>query len=132
MLADHGGMPGPSVLIVDDHAAFRAVARKVLSQSGFEVIGEAVDGEDALVAAARIEPEIVVLDVQLPGISGFEVARRLCAKPNPPVVVLVSTADAADYGRRIGKSGAVGFITKSNLSGDTLHAILRGETEAMR
>ncbi len=124
-------MPEPSVLIVDDHAAFRAVARTVLARSGFEVIGEAVDGEDALLVAARIEPDIVVLDVQLPGITGFEVARQLRAKPNPPVVVLVSTADAADYGRRIGKSGAVGFITKSNLSGDTLHAILRGETEAL-
>ena len=82
-------------------------------------------------AAARFEPEVVVLDVQLPGINGFEVSRRLLATPRPPVVVLVSTAEAADYGRRIGESGAVGFITKSNLSGDTLHAILRGETEGV-
>jgi CheY-like chemotaxis protein len=123
-------MTRPSVLIVDDHAAFRALARKVLTRSGFDVIGEAADGEDALTAAERINPQVVVLDVQLPGINGFEVARRLLAGSLPPAVVLVSTADAADYGRRIGESGAIGFITKSHLSGDTLHAILRGETEA--
>jgi DNA-binding NarL/FixJ family response regulator len=124
-------MPRPSVLIVDDHAAFRGAARDVLVRSGFDVVGEAADGEDALRAAARFQPEVVVLDVQLPGINGFEVARQLLATPRPPVVVLVSTAEAADYGRRIDESGASGFITKSNLSGDTLHAILRGHTEAM-
>lgn len=124
-------MPRPSVLIVDDHAAFRGAARDLLLQSGFDVVGEAADGEDALHAAARFEPEVVVLDVQLPGINGFEVSRRLLAGPRPPVVVLVSTAEAADYGRLIDESGATGFITKSSLSGDTLHAILRGATEGM-
>ena len=124
-------MPRPSVLIVDDHADFRRAARDVLVRSGFDVVGEAADGEDALQAAARFEPQVVVLDVQLPGINGFEVSRRLLATPRPPVVVLVSTAEAADYGRRIGDSGASGFITKSSLSGDTLHAILRGVTEGM-
>ena len=121
-----------SVLIVDDHAAFRALARKVLARAGFDVVAEAADGESALAAAARINPEIVVLDVQLPGINGFEVARRLLASSSAPAVVLVSTAEAVDYGRRIGESGAVGFITKSNLSGDTLHAALRGDTEVPR
>ena len=124
-------MPRPSVLIVDDHAAFRSAARDVLVRSGFDVVGEAAAGEDALQAAARFEPEVVVLDVQLPGINGFEVSRRLLAAPRPPVVVLVSTAEAADYGRRIDESGASVFITKSSLSGDTLHAILRGVTEGM-
>ena len=122
-------MTRPSVLIVDDHAAFRALARTVLTRSGFDVLGEAADGEDALAAAARVRPDVVVLDVQLPGINGFEVARRLLTGQRPPTVVLVSTAEATDYGRRIRDSGAVGFITKSHLSGDTLHALLRGETE---
>ena len=122
-------MPRPSVLIVDDHAAFRGAARDVLVRSGFDVVAEVADGEAALRAAARFEPQVVVLDVQLPGINGFEVSRLLLAAPRPPVVVLVSTAEAADYGRRIDESGASGFITKSNLSGDTLHAILRGQTE---
>ena len=124
-------MPRPSVLIVDDHTAFRELAREVLARSGFDVIGDATDGERALRAAARLNPQVVVLDVQLPGINGFEVARRLLAAPRPPVVVLVSTAEARDYGRRIGESGAIGFITKSNLSGDTLHALLRGHTEVL-
>ena len=121
-----------SVFIVDDHAAFRALAREVLARAGFDVVGEAANGEDALAAAARIKPQVVVLDVQLPGINGFEVARRLLATSHAPVVVLVSTAEAADYGRRIAESGAVGFITKSSLSGDTLHAALRGDMEAVR
>jgi DNA-binding NarL/FixJ family response regulator len=125
-------MTRPTVLIVDDHAAFRALAREVLAGAGFDVVAEAPNGESALAAAARINPEIVVLDVQLPGINGFEVARRLLASSSPTAVVLVSTADAVDYGRRIGESGAVGFITKSNLSGDTLHAALRGQTEVLR
>ena len=124
-------MPRPSVLIVDDHAAFRAIAREILARSGFDVIGEAADGELALRAATRLHPQVVVLDVQLPGINGFEVSRRLLAGPRPPVVVLVSTAEAGDYGRRIGESGAIGFITKSSLSGDTLHALLRGQTEVL-
>jgi two-component system nitrate/nitrite response regulator NarL len=125
------GMPRPSVLIVDDHADFRSAARDLLVRSGFEVVGEAADGESALRAAERFEPMVVVLDVQLPGINGFEVSRRLLAAPRPPVVVLVSTAEAIDYGRRIHESGASGFITKSSLTGDTLHAILRGHTEGM-
>jgi DNA-binding NarL/FixJ family response regulator len=124
-------MPRPSVLIVDDHTAFRELAREVLTRSGFDVIGDAADGEAALNAAALLKPQVVVLDVQLPGINGFEVAGRLLAGPRPPIVVLVSTADAGDYGRRIGESGATGFITKSNLSGDTLHALLRGHTEVL-
>ena len=122
-------MTQPSVLIVDDHAAFRTLARTVLARYGFDVIAEAVDGEDALTVAERLRPEVVVLDVKLPGINGFEAARRLLAGPKPPVVVLVSTGEAADYGRLIGDSGASGFITKSRLSGDTLHAILRGQKE---
>jgi DNA-binding NarL/FixJ family response regulator len=125
-------MTRPSVLIVDDHDAFRELARTVLERNGFDVIAEASDGESALAMAARLTPEVVVLDVKLPGISGFEVTRRLLARLRPPTVVLVSTAEAADYGRMIVESGATGFMTKSNLSGDTLHAILRGEREASR
>ena len=120
-----------SVLIVDDHAAFRSLAREVLDRAGFEVVAEAEDGVGALAAAARLNPSVVVLDVKLPGLSGFEVARRLAVRPHPPAVVLVSTADAADFGRRIVASGAVGFITKSRLSGDTLRAVLRGHKEEL-
>jgi DNA-binding NarL/FixJ family response regulator len=112
------------VLVVDDHPAFRALARTYLTQQGFDVAGEAADGPAALDLAAFIRPEIVLLDVQLPGMDGFEVARRLNAGDLPPTVVLVSTRDARDYGPRIAESGAAGFLTKSRLSGDTLRAIL--------
>jgi DNA-binding NarL/FixJ family response regulator len=122
-------MNRPSVLIVDDHAGFRAMARELLSSHGFDVVGEAVDGRDAIRAAADLHPAVVVLDIRLPDLDGFEVTRRLLADPPGPAVILVSTRDAADYGRRITTSGALGFIPKSRLSGDTLSAILRRHLE---
>ena len=124
-------MDRTSVLVVDDQAAFRSVARDVLTRAGFDVVGEAEDGVAALAAATRFNPSVVVLDVKLPGQSGFEVARRLAVLPQPPAVVLVSTADEADYGRRIRASGAIGFITKSCLSGDTLRTVLEGRKEEL-
>ena len=101
----------------------------MLMRSGFDVVGEAADGRAAIEAAAQVHPSVVVLDVRLPDLDGFEVARRLLAQPKPPAIVLVSTTEAADYRRKIRDSGALGFITKSSLSGDTLHAILRGHME---
>lgn len=122
-------MSGLSVLIVDDHEGFRGMAREVLAGCGFNVVGEAADGRTALGAAARLLPAVVLVDVQLPDIDGFEVTRLLRAWSDPPNVVLVSTREAADYRQRIATSGALGFITKSSLSGDTLLAILRGHVE---
>ena len=113
-----------NVLIVDDHAAFRRAARTVLEAEGFEVVGEAESGEEALLMAPILAPELVLLDVQLPGIDGFEVAARLTADANRPDVVLVSSRDAADYGGLIEKSGAIGFLLKDQLSGDGLTALL--------
>jgi DNA-binding NarL/FixJ family response regulator len=118
-------MDRPTVLIVDDHAGFRARARLLLAGADFEVVGEAADGRTALDQAERMRPTVVLLDVALPDIDGFAVARALAERPSPPAVVLVSTRDASDYGRRPAESGALGFISKSRLSGDTLRAILR-------
>lgn len=119
----------PTVLIVDDHEGFRAIARDLLSNRGFAVVGEAAGGWQALREAARLRPAVVLLDVQLPDIDGFEVTHRLRAGSDSPAVVLVSTREASDYGQRVRTSGAVGFITKSSLSGDTLLAVLEGSTE---
>lgn len=116
-----------TLLIVDDHAGFRTMARDALDGRGFEVVGEAADGNGALRAVAALRPMAVLLDVRLPDIDGFEVATRLRSAAWAPDVVLVSTRDAADYGRRISASGAIGFITKSRLSTDTLLATLWGE-----
>ena len=88
-------------------------------------MAEAADARTALDQAGRFRPAIVLLDVQLPDIDGFAVARELVGGPSSPAVVLVSTRDATDYGRRLTDCGAVGFISKSRLSGDTLRAILR-------
>jgi DNA-binding NarL/FixJ family response regulator len=118
-------MDRPTVLIVDDHEGFRAHARALLANAGFDVVAEAGDGRAALELAGRFDPMIVLLDVQLPDIDGFTVARDLVDGPSSAAVVLVSTRDAADYGRRLVACGAIGFISKSRLSGDTLRAILR-------
>ena len=84
-----------TVLIVDDHPSFRASAHAMLEADGFEVIGEAEDGESAIEAAARLHPDVVLLDVQLPDIDGFEVARRLTSIDGAPSVVLVSSRDGS-------------------------------------
>jgi two-component system, NarL family, nitrate/nitrite response regulator NarL len=113
-----------SVLIVDDHDGFRAFARALLESEGFDVVGEAEDGRSALRAVEQFGPDLVLLDVQLPDIDGFEVAQRLAADAPPTAVVLVSTRDAASYRRRLAETSAQGFISKEELSGATLAAVL--------
>jgi DNA-binding NarL/FixJ family response regulator len=115
-----------TVLIVDDHPGFRARARALLTAAGYQVVGEAPDGESGVIVARDLTPDLILLDVQLPGITGFEVVRRVRSEPNPPAVVLISSRDASDYGSRIGRSGAFGFISKSELSAQTLRAVLEG------
>jgi DNA-binding NarL/FixJ family response regulator len=112
------------VLIVDDHDGFRAVARALLQSEGFEIVGEAGDGASALRAVERLRPDLVLLDVRLPDLDGFEVAERLAAKERAPAVVLVSTREAASYRRRLASTSARGFISKGELSGAALAAVL--------
>ena len=114
----------PSVLIVDDHAAFRATARRLFEAEGYEVVGEADDGASALEAVARLNPDIVLLDVQLPDMDGFEVSRRLCANGASPQIVLTSSRDASEFGDLVGGCGSRGFIPKGELSGGRLAALL--------
>jgi len=115
-----------SVVIVDDHESFRAQARSLLVSAGYDVIGEAADGEAGVVAAVELRPDIVLLDVQLPDITGLEVARRIHEAPDPPAIILISSREASDYGTGIDRSGAVGFISKAELSAGTLEAVLQG------
>ncbi len=114
------------VLIVDDHAEFRALARAMLERGGFEVVGEVVDGAGTLTAVARMRPEVVLLDVQLPDGNGFDIARALCEGEDSPIVVMVSTRDVSDFGGRLERSGARGFIAKSRLSGPALAELVSG------
>lgn len=109
-----------SVLIVDDHPSFRAGARRMLEASGYSVIGEAADGEAALDAVRDLAPDLVLLDVQLPGIDGFEVAARLRDSGATSTIVLTSSRDRADFGDALTESSVAGFIAKGELSGSTL------------
>jgi DNA-binding NarL/FixJ family response regulator len=114
---------GVTVLIVDDHPSFRASARTLLEAEGYEVVGEAEDGESAVAAVQELMPDLVLLDVQLPDIDGFEVAARLRKLGDGPVVILTSSRDGADYGRCIGDCGAHGFVPKAELSGAAIAAL---------
>jgi DNA-binding NarL/FixJ family response regulator len=109
-----------TVLIVDDHPAFRASARRVLEDEGFEVVGEAADGAAGLALASELKPEVVLLDVVLPDHSGFEVAEQL----DGPKIVLTSSRDRRDLGPRLDSSPAVGFISKDQLSGERIRELL--------
>lgn len=111
-------------MIVDDHDGFRSFARALLKAEGFEVVGEAADGASALEAAAELAPDLVLLDVQLPDGDGFDIANRLAKADDAPAVVLVSTRDAASYRRRLATTTARGFLSKGELSGPALLALV--------
>jgi len=113
-----------TVLIVDDHDAFRASARLLLESEGFEVVGEAADGGSAIEKSMSLAPDVVLLDVQLPDIDGFEVASRVSRGEGPPAVILISSRDGGDFGPMVKASGARGFVAKAELSGDGLRALL--------
>jgi DNA-binding NarL/FixJ family response regulator len=113
-----------TVLLVDDHAGFRIQARELLVAAGYDVVGEAEDGAAALASARALRPDVVVLDVQLPDIDGFEVARSLHEGSDPPAIILISSREASDFGGRIIRSRARGFVTKTELSAAVLAAIL--------
>jgi DNA-binding NarL/FixJ family response regulator len=93
---------------------------------GLDVVGEASSGAQALLEERRLRPDIVLLDIQLPDLDGFTVANSLSTVPEAPTVVLISTRDASDYGPRVRQCGALGFISKAELSAASLAAILRG------
>jgi DNA-binding NarL/FixJ family response regulator len=115
---------GHTVLIVDDHASFRASARLLLETEGFEVVGEADSGAAALKAANELKPELVLLDVHLPDLDGFDVASRLTGMDPHPQVVLTSSRDGSDFGPLVSRSGARGFVPKGELSGDLIAALI--------
>lgn len=115
-----------SVLIVDDHDGFRAWAHAVLETEGYRVVGDAASGEEAISAVRRLRPDVVLLDVHLPDLDGFEVAQRLAEEREPPAVVLVSSRDLEEFGQRVAHSGVRGFISKAELSGRRLHALVPG------
>jgi DNA-binding NarL/FixJ family response regulator len=115
----------PTILLVDDHAGFRATARRMLERDGWSVVGEAHDGSAAIAAVAALAPDVVLLDIGLPDIDGFAVAERLAAVDAArPDVVLVSSRDREAYGDRVAASHARGFIAKGDLDGYALLALV--------
>ena len=113
-----------TVVIVDDHPSFRSSARLLLESDGYEVVGEAATGEEGVDVALELRPDLVLLDVNLPDIDGFEVATRITADPEAPAVILTSSRDSTDFGPLVQKSGALGFVPKSELSGAALEEVL--------
>ena len=113
------------VMLVDDHASFRAAARWLLETEGYEIVAEAESGEIALGQVIAADPELVLLDVGLPGIDGFEVARALRVRLPHAKVVLISSRDLCDLGAdRVSACGAAGFVHKAALSHAALAAIV--------
>lgn len=120
---DDGGMRR-TVLIVDDHAGFRAMARLVLQKAGFEVVGEAPDGRSAVASARALHPAVVLLDVHLPDMDGFRVAAELAAEQDAPIVVMTSSRDRRDVEPLLRSSAVRGFVPKERLSPAALTELL--------
>lgn len=115
----------PTVLIVDDHPTFRATARQLLEAEGFEVVGELENGASVVETVIALDPDLVLLDVQLPDRSGFDICAELeVYEGRSGRVILVSSRDLSDYGELVETSCACGFVPKGELSGDTIAALL--------
>jgi len=112
------------VLICDDQEAFRTAAREVVNATrGFDVVGETETGEESVVAAGRLHPDLVLMDVHLPGIDGLEASRRIRAANPKVAVLLLSTYDQEEFAVGIAESGAIGFISKAAFGPDGLREI---------
>jgi Response regulator containing a CheY-like receiver domain and an HTH DNA-binding domain len=116
-----------TVVIVDDHETFRATARQLLSGEGFVVVGEAYDVSSAVETVSRLHPDVLLLDVMLPGADGFAVVDMLALAGFLPDTVLISSRRASTFRRRLAATPARGFLSKADLSGAALEAILTSE-----
>jgi len=113
---------GIRVLVVDDQVAYRrALAAVVAETEGFELVGETTSGEESLVVAAEMHPDLVLMDVNLPGISGIDAARTLSSTPDGPVVVLLSTYDEDEF--ELEGCGASAYVAKAAFGPDRLSEV---------
>jgi DNA-binding NarL/FixJ family response regulator len=112
------------VLIVDDQAPFRDASRMVVEMTdGFDVAGEATNGEEGIALATQLRPDLVLMDVQMPGTDGIEATRRITSVPAPPKVLVMSTHESGDYEGPALAAGATAFISKAEFGMDTLEAV---------
>lgn len=111
------------VLLVDDQMPFRAAARAVVEATdGFEVVGEAASGEASVEATRRLQPDLVLMDVNLPGINGLEATRQILKQFPPVVVLVVSTHEEEEYATKAAEAGASAYIAKSRFAPERLTA----------
>jgi DNA-binding NarL/FixJ family response regulator len=118
-------------LIVDDSRRFLDAARGLLERQGLTVVGEASTSAEALRLAAELRPDVTLVDIDLGGESGFEVARQLSqqAATTASRLILISTHAEEDYAELIAASPAIGFLSKSELSGGAIRTLLGGRDE---
>ncbi len=121
---DDGSVSSVRVLIVDDQMPFREASRMVVEMTdGFDVVGEAENGEQAIEMAATLRPDLVLMDVQMPGIDGLEATRRIMAFDGPPHVLVMSTHESGNYDEPALDAGAIAFLPKSSFSMDVLEEV---------
>ncbi len=109
------------VLIVDDQEPFRSVARTVVDLTdGFEVVGEAESGEEAVEKTRELDPDLVLMDVNLPGINGLEATKQILSDSDRTVILVLSTYEAQEYAPRVAEVGAAAYIPKSEFGPDRL------------
>lgn len=109
------------VLIVDDQEPFRLAARMVVEATdGFEVVGEAESGEESVALARELDPDLVLMDVNLPGINGLDATRQILSSSGRVVILLLSTYEEEEYGPRAAECGAAAYIPKSAFGPDRL------------
>ncbi len=119
------------VLIVDDQEPFRMAARMVVEATdGFDVVGEAETGEDSVRMAQELNPDLVLMDVNLPGINGLEATRQILNGVQRVVILLLSTYEAAEYAPRAAECGAAAYIPKSEFGPDRLEEAWQAATAA--
>ena len=126
-------MPGarPSVLIVDDHSFFRSGLRSVLTEHGLTVVGEADSGDAALPLIERRRPNVVLMDLNMPGMSGVEATRHVCARSRPPTVLVLTVSISETDVIEALEAGAAGYLLKDAPSDEICRAIrasLDGDT----
>lgn len=113
--------PPVRVLIVDDQEAYREAVRLVVELTdGFAVVGVAEDGESSVDLALELRPDLVLMDVNLPGIDGLEATRRILSRGDGTQVVVLSTYEPSEYAPRATAAGAIAYIAKSALDPDSL------------
>jgi DNA-binding NarL/FixJ family response regulator len=111
------------VLIVDDQEPFRLAARMVVEATdGFDVVGEAETGEDSVAMARHLAPDLVLMDVNLPGINGLDATRQILQGSDAVVVLLLSTYEEEEYAPRAAECGAKAYIPKAVFGPDRLEA----------